>query len=93
VFWYPIYGHPDGPNRNPYFRVENGFAYPTELNPHPGDPALPWFAVAGESVFPAEGHAMGVSLRPWYTILGSLLYPTSEHPAGESNTAWYQARR
>ena len=96
MFWYPIYGHPDGPNKNPYFQLQNSFAYATDLNPHPGDRVLPWFTIAGESVFPAEGHAMRESVResvgPWYTIVGSLLYPTSHHPAGEANTAWYQQR-
>jgi hypothetical protein len=93
VFWYPVDGHPDGPNPNPYFRVDNAYAYATEFNPHPGDPVLPWFAITGQFVFPAEGHARGESLRPWYTILGSLLYPTAHHAAGESNAPWYQQRR
>jgi hypothetical protein len=92
VFWYPVYGHPDGPNPNPYFRVENELAYTTPFNPHRGDPILPWFAVADESVFPAEGHPRGASLWPWYTIVGSMLYPTSHHLVGELGGPWYQAR-
>ena len=93
MFWYPVDAHPDGPTREPYFRIENDSAYATRFNPHPGDPLMPWFAIAGQLVFPAEGHVMGESLRPWYTILGSLLYPTAQHPVGESNAPWYQQRR
>jgi hypothetical protein len=93
MFWYPVYGHPDGPNQNPYFRVQNSFAYATDCNPDPfGDRALPWFAIMGESVFPAEGHCGRESVGPWYTIVGSLLYPTAHHPAGESKNPWYQQR-
>ena len=93
MFWYPVDAHPDAPSADPYFRRENALAYATPFNPHPGDPLLPWFAIAGQFVFPAEGHAMHESVRPWYTILGSMLYPTSDHPVGESNAPWYQERR
>ena len=83
-------------NTSTYFQLQNSFAYATDLNPHPGDRVPPWFTIAGESVFPAEGHAMRESVResvgPWYTIVGSLLYPTSHHPAGEANTARNQQR-
>jgi hypothetical protein len=87
--WYPVYGHPFGPDRLPEFVALDDLVYPVEHGPFS---AGPWFTIDRELVYPTVHHPIGVPDQPWYEILGSMIYAVKAHPDGPQAAPWYQVR-
>ena len=89
--WYPVYGHPEGPDLLPRYRIG-----PTGLSPmrdsRPASVEDPWFEVHDGFAYPTSAHPEGPSANPWYRVFGSFVYTTDHHPAGVSTTPWFQVR-
>jgi hypothetical protein len=86
--WYPIYGHPGGPDPLPEFVAVDGLVFPTRHR-HLADP---WFMIVGGLAYPTEHHPMRGSNHPWFEIVGSMIYAAKGHPDGHQAAPWYQAR-
>lgn len=88
--WYPVYGHPGGPQREPWYVVSDDLVFRTGHHPD-GRGLRPCFRVVADEVYPTEHHQSGASEEPWFHVLGSLVYPAAGHPDG-GGAPWYQVR-
>ena len=91
LHWYPVYSHPSGPSREPWYVVGDALAFRSKGHPE-GHSTYPSFRLVDDQVYPTEHHEAGASKVPWFTMRGTLIYPTEGHPNGPSDTPWYQAR-
>ena len=77
--WLPWYGHPDGPAKEPWFRVVDGWGYRTASNPR-GASKSPCFRLVDGFAYPVFGLPDDA---PMFEIVGSFAY------AG-SGRAWFR---
>ena len=69
-YWYPAYGHPDGPSDIAWFRVVDGWGYRTKHSPA-GPSESPSFRMVADLAYPVL--AMPGS-PPTFQVIGSFAY-------------------
>lgn len=69
-YWYPTYGHPDGPSRKAWFRVVDGWGYCTSDSPA-GVSDTPVFRVVDGFAYPTTSLPGDL---PNFELVGSFAY-------------------
>jgi hypothetical protein len=80
-YWFPAYGHPDGPSTVPWFRVVDGWGYRTEHNPA-GESSSPSFKLIDEWAHPTLALPRK---QPTFQVVGTFVYAARGAP-------WFQIR-